>query len=96
MFTGRKNIVPGWFHLGHGIFGWIVNGIAFSYILVTNIFFCFPYTAPPVSAETMNYTSLVSYGLVVLVLLWWVVGGRKNFKGPVSAQSLPRKRVADQ
>ncbi|KAK5447955.1 hypothetical protein LTS15_009454 [Exophiala xenobiotica] len=89
LFTGRQRIIPGWFHMGNGPLGFIVNSIAMIYIVVSNVFFCMPYSVPPVTAATMNYTSLVSYGLALLVVIWWFVGGKKSYKGPrLSSQTL--------
>jgi hypothetical protein len=89
LFTGRKRTIPGWFHMGHGPLGFIVNSIAMIYIVVSNVFFCLPYSRPPVTAATMNYTSLVSYGLALLVVVWWFVGGKRSYKGPkLSSQTL--------
>lgn len=89
LFTGRKRTIPGWFHMGYGPLGFIVNSIAMIYIVVSNVFFCLPYFRPPVTAATMNYTPLVSYGLALLVVLWWFVGGKKSYKGPkLSSQTL--------
>ncbi|KAJ5689986.1 hypothetical protein N7462_004378 [Penicillium macrosclerotiorum] len=82
LFTGRKRVAPGWFHLGDGILGFAVNSIAIVYIFVTNVFFCLPYNRPPVTAAGMNYTSLVSYGMAILVIIWWFIGGRRIYKGP--------------
>ncbi|KAI1621672.1 amino acid/polyamine transporter I [Exophiala viscosa] len=89
LFTGRKRIIPGWFHMGNGPLGFFVNSVAMIYIVVTNVFFCLPYFVPPVTAATMNYTSLVSYGLALLVVVWWFVGGKRSYKGPkLSSQTL--------
>ena len=89
LFTRRKRAIPGWFHMGKGLLGFIVNSIALIYIFVSNVFFCLPYSVPPVTAATMNYTSLVSYGLALLVVVWWFVGGKKSYKGPkLSSQTL--------
>lgn len=82
LFTGRKRVAPGWFHLGDGFLGFFINGVALVYILVSNVFFCLPYNRPPVDAKTMNYTSLVSYGMAILVVIWWFIGGKKSYRGP--------------
>jgi choline transport protein len=81
-FTGRKRAPPGWFYLGDGIVGYAVNAIALIYIFVSNVFFCLTYDRPPVTAATMNYTSLVSYGMAILVVVWWFIGGSRIYKGP--------------
>ncbi|OOQ85476.1 putative choline transport protein [Penicillium brasilianum] len=82
LFTGRKRVAPGWFHLGDGPLGFFINGVAIVYILVSNVFFCLPYNRPPVTAKSMNYTSLVSYGMAILVVIWWFIGGKRSYKGP--------------
>ena len=75
--------------MGNGPLGFIVNALALVYILVSNVFFCLPYSVPPVTAATMNYTSLVSYGIALLVVIWWFVGGKKSYKGPkLSSETL--------
>ncbi|KAJ5633656.1 hypothetical protein N7528_001498 [Penicillium herquei] len=81
-FTGRKRAAPGWFYLGDGFLGYAVNAIALIYIFVSNVFFCLPYDRPPVTASSMNYTSLVSYGMAILVVIWWFIGGRRIYRGP--------------
>jgi choline transport protein len=79
VLTGRKYIRPGPFSLGR--YGTAVNLVACGYIVVTVVVFCFPYTLP-VSAESMNYTCVIVTGLSVLVTLWWIVHGRRNYVGP--------------
>jgi choline transport protein len=89
LFTGRKRIAPGWFHMGYGPTGYIVNIMALTYIVVSNVFFCLPFSAPPVTPATMNYTSLVSYGMCILILVWWFIGGNKSYRGPkLSSETL--------
>ncbi|KAJ5094269.1 hypothetical protein N7456_010130 [Penicillium angulare] len=96
-FTGRKRAAPGWFYLGDGIVGYGVNAIALIYIFVTNVFFCLPYDRPPVTASSMNYTSLVSYGMAILVIIWWFIGGRRIYKGPKLSSETYQvlERIAD-
>lgn len=80
MLTGRKTIVPGPFHLGG--WGWAVNGVSLVYIAVMVVFFCFPFVMP-VAAGSMNYTSAIVGGLVLVITGWWFVHGRGNYQGPV-------------
>ncbi|KAJ5509868.1 amino acid/polyamine transporter I [Penicillium expansum] len=79
LITGRKNITPGPFWMGKA--GFLVNAVSCAYIVVFLVIYCFPY-AMPTSAAEMNYTSLITVGLTVLVAIWWFVHGRKNFVGP--------------
>lgn len=80
VLTGRRNIVPGPFYMGKTP-GMVVNVVALVYILVTVVFFCFPFVMP-VSANNMNYTSVITVGLMALVALWWSYRGRHEYTGP--------------
>lgn len=76
----RRNIItPGPFWLGK--YGFFINIVSCLYMIVFFVIYCFPYSMP-VTAELMNYSSVITVGLVVVVLLWWVVAARKIYKGP--------------
>jgi len=36
----------------------------------------------PVTAQNMNYISVILVGYFLLAMFWWVVRGRKVFRGP--------------
>ncbi|KAJ5594804.1 uncharacterized protein N7459_001012 [Penicillium hispanicum] len=80
MLTGRTSITPGPFWMGK--LGFAVNAIACLYIVVSFVIYCFPYSLPT-SAGSMNYTSVITCGLIVLVGIWWMIHGRGNFQGPL-------------
>lgn len=80
VLTGRRNIVPGPFFMGRKL-GMAVNILSLAYILVTVVFFCFPQVMP-VSAQNMNYTSVITVGLMTLVSIWWFIRGRTEYRGP--------------
>ena len=63
-----------------GPVGFVVNGIACSFIIVFIIIFCFPF-ALPVDAQTMNYTSLITGGLTILVGIFWIFR-KGSYVGP--------------
>ncbi|TVY39196.1 Choline transport protein [Lachnellula subtilissima] len=79
LLSGRKSIKPGPFWMGR--YGFVVNAISCIYIVVFNVIYCFPY-ALPVKADEMNYTSVITVGLAVLVAIWWFVHGRSKYVGP--------------
>lgn len=79
LLNKRKAITPGWFWLGK--YGYVINIISCLYIVAFFVIYCFPY-ALPTSAQEMNYTSVITCGLALLVSIWWFVHGRTNFKGP--------------
>lgn len=79
LITGRRNIRPGSFWLGRS--GFAINASACSYIMASIVIYCFPYSVPT-TPESMNYTSVITCGLVVLVGVWWILHGRGNYHGP--------------
>ncbi|KAI9668573.1 MAG: hypothetical protein M1831_001012 [Alyxoria varia] len=81
VLTGRKNIVAGPFYMGNAL-GFVVNITSLCYIAVTCVFFMFPFVMPA-EVESMNYTSVITVGLMTIVAIWWFIGGRKNYRGPV-------------
>lgn len=80
LLTGRKYIIPGPFRMGK-VLGFSVNVLSVIYILVTVVFFCFPFELP-VSADNMNYTSVITVGLMGLVAIWWFFRARNDYRGP--------------
>ncbi|KAL1976671.1 hypothetical protein VTN31DRAFT_2953 [Thermomyces dupontii] len=91
LLTGRKNIVPGPFHLGK--YGFIVNAMSIVYIAVTVVFFCFPLVMPA-TVQNMNYTSVITVGLMTLVAIWWVFQGFRHYEGPVYSMEAARRLAA--
>ncbi|KAL4783287.1 amino acid/polyamine transporter I [Aspergillus varians] len=89
MLTRRKRVVPGPFAMT-GIWGWIVNFLAVVYILVTVVFFCFPFTLP-VTVQNMNYTSVITVGLMAIVSIWWLFRGFTTYQGPVYSKEAAEK-----
>jgi hypothetical protein len=75
----RSGIEPGWFWM-RGPTGFIVNGIASLYIIVFVVIFCFPFSMP-VAASSMNYASLMTGGLSLVVAAFWF-WRREGYVGP--------------
>ena len=69
LLSGRTHLVPGWFWM-RGSTGFAVNLISCLYIIVFLVIFSFPYSLP-VTAQNMNYTSLITGGLSLFVGVWW-------------------------
>lgn len=82
LLTGRKNIRYGPFHM-EGWLGFVMSGIACTYMIVFFVIFCFPYYLPT-SGKTMNYSSLIFGGLTIFVTAWYLLGGRKGYTGPLA------------
>ncbi|KAJ5774098.1 Amino acid/polyamine transporter I [Penicillium paradoxum] len=80
VLSGRQNMVPGPFYMGQNL-GMFVNVVSLIYILVTVVFFCFPFVMPA-TVQNMNYTSVITVGLMVLTAFWWFFRGRRQYHGP--------------
>lgn len=39
--------------------------------------------ATPVATDTMNYSVVVTGGVIILSIVWYWVRGRKEYKGPL-------------
>ena len=64
-----------------GKYGYVVNALGCILIVFFNIMFCFPY-AMPVSADLMNYNSVILVGVLIIVTFWWLVYGLKHYPAP--------------
>ena len=84
LFCGRKNLAPsqyGPFRLGK-IGGVVANVIACLWLIFAMIFSTFP-NFQPVTAENMNYSTVVLAGWVVAGACFYFLYGRKVYNGPV-------------
>jgi amino acid transporter len=80
VLPGRHMVADAAFKLGK--FGTIVNLITVAWILLAIVLFCMPTAVPVTDPGTMNYASVLFVGFAAISLLWYLVWGRKNFKGP--------------
>ncbi|KAJ5579450.1 uncharacterized protein N7459_005435 [Penicillium hispanicum] len=80
VLSGRRNMVPGPFYMGQKL-SMVMNILALMYIVITVVFFCFPLVLPA-TVHSMNYTSVIIVGLMVLTALWWFTRGRHEYQGP--------------
>jgi len=78
---------PGPWHMGR--FSTVVNLWACLWTLFVSIIFILP-TARPVTANTMNYAAVFLVAIFVAAYLYWFLGGRKWYTGPlVEAEITP-------
>ena len=80
LLTRRKYVVPGPFWM-RGAFGLVMHAVACSYIIVFIVIFFFPYSLP-VSAQTMNYSVLMTGALTLFVTCWWFWKKSRGYRGP--------------
>lgn len=64
-----------------GILGIINNAYACCYMVFV-IFWSFWPPATPITASTMNYSVLVTGGVIIFSIIWYWFRGRKEYKGP--------------
>jgi choline transport protein len=79
LFRGRDQLPDRFFKLG--ALGPFVNATAVAWVVLVDILACFP-TTLPVSAQNMNYMSVVAVGLVSMVMIFWFTTRKRHFKGP--------------
>lgn len=94
LLTRRRYVPAGPFSMGP-VLGPLVNGLAVLLIVLFNVAFCFPF-ALPVSADVMNYNSVILVGLTLVTAVWWLVGARRHYKGPVIPRLDEKGRVVDE
>lgn len=79
LLTGRKQVAEGNFHLG--ALGLACNVVALAWSALAIPLFCMP-TTIPVTADLMNYASVVFFAFFVISTAWYFVWGKKNYQGP--------------
>jgi len=65
-----------------GILGIINNAYACLYMIFVIFWSVWPLVTP-VDASTMNYSVLVTGGVIIFSIIWYWVRGRKEYKGPL-------------
>jgi choline transport protein len=81
VIRGRDKVLPKrQFDLGP-IFGPFCNIFSTLWIMLFSVLFCFPVFLP-VTAQNMNYLSVVAVGVCLFILALWWCGKRKTFTGP--------------
>ncbi|BAT93821.1 Amino-acid permease BAT1 Bidirectional amino acid transporter 1 GABA permease [Vigna angularis] len=77
----RKHFVPGPFNLGR--YGVIVGWVAVLWVLTISILFSLP-VSYPIKAKNLNYTPVAVACLLIFVVSYWIISGRRWFKGPIT------------
>ena len=73
-------LIWGPFHLPR-ILGIINNAYACTYMVFVIFWSVWP-PATPVDAESMNYSIVVTSGVILFAVVWYWIRGRKEYKGP--------------
>ena len=74
-----KRFRPGPYHLGK--VGWWINAYATAWTVFVTVIFVLP-TIRPVTAENMNYVSVILVGFAIFAVGYWYTGGRRFYIGP--------------
>ncbi|THH20951.1 hypothetical protein EW146_g508 [Bondarzewia mesenterica] len=77
------NFTPGPFYMGNGILGWSCNIICILWTLFVVVIFSIP-TVLPVTKDNMNYAAVITGGVFILSVIWYMLGGHVHYKGPIS------------
>ncbi|KAH7357510.1 amino acid/polyamine transporter I [Pyrenochaeta sp. MPI-SDFR-AT-0127] len=80
LFTGRKDVSHAKWNCGK-LVGTMANMVAIVWILFELVLFSMP-TVLPVTKVSMNYASVVLVGFAGMSMGWYLLYGRKYFKGP--------------
>lgn len=65
-----------------GIFGIAVNAFSCIYLTIA-LFWSFWPSYLPVTAENMNYNSLIFGAIVITAIVYYIVRGKREYTGPV-------------
>lgn len=79
VLRGRQAVKHSGFPLGR--FGFAINIATILWICLAVVLFCMPVSLP-VSADSMNYASVVFAGFASISITWYFVYARKHFTGP--------------
>lgn len=81
----RNEMEKGPFNLGR--LSVPINLIAVLWIAFFSVILCIP-TVHPVEAVTMNWSSLMIGAVAIFSLTFWMIIGRKNYKGNFISMAL--------
>ncbi|KAL4939267.1 hypothetical protein BDV06DRAFT_225179 [Aspergillus oleicola] len=76
-----KNVLPRARYLNLGPVGMFCNLFSVLWIVVLGVFVCLP-PQRPVSVGNANYTPAVVVGIFGVIVLFWLLSGRRMFTGP--------------
>lgn len=76
------------FHIP-GIFGIVNNAYACVYMIFVIFWSVWP-PATPVTAESMNYSVVVTGGVIIFSIIWYFIRGRKEYHGPLIDEEVER------
>ncbi|CAK7562813.1 MAG: hypothetical protein SEPTF4163_000667 [Sporothrix epigloea] len=71
----------GWFHIP-GLLGTINNIYACCYMIFVIFFSLWPSVSHP-DATTMNYSIVITSGVLIFSLIWYFIRARKEYNGPI-------------
>ncbi|KAI9703502.1 MAG: hypothetical protein M1820_005806 [Bogoriella megaspora] len=80
LLTRRVNVKPGPFWMPTSL-GMAILCISSAYIVVWNTIYFFPYVQP-VTAKNMNYSVVITGGLTIVALCWWLIKSVHGYQGP--------------
>ncbi|KIX02360.1 uncharacterized protein Z518_08301 [Rhinocladiella mackenziei CBS 650.93] len=79
--VAQASLIWGPFHIP-GVLGTINNAYACVYMIFVIFWSVWP-PVTPVDAETMNYSVVVTSGVIIFSIVWYYIRGRKEYDGPL-------------
>ncbi|KAL8686759.1 MAG: hypothetical protein Q9218_006884 [Villophora microphyllina] len=76
-----SQLIWGPFHLP-GILGIVVNAFAVCFGIIIFVFSFFPASYHP-APDTMNYSVLMTFAVILFSIIYYIVWARREFKGPI-------------
>ncbi|KAF8654784.1 hypothetical protein AX16_003439 [Volvariella volvacea WC 439] len=74
---------PGPFYMGDGLLGWFANILCMAWTVFICVIFSLP-VVRPVTAQDMNYASVITLGVIILAFTWYFTAAHRHYKGPQS------------
>ena len=79
--VAQASLIWGPFHIP-GLFGTINNAYACVYMIFVIFWSVWP-PVTPVNSQTMNYSVVVTSGVIIFSIVWYYIRGRKEYVGPL-------------
>ncbi|KAJ5129246.1 uncharacterized protein N7515_005285 [Penicillium bovifimosum] len=86
LWNGREEVHKAAWNCGR-VLGTFSNVVALAWIGFEMVLFSMP-TVLPVTAQSMNYASVVFMGFLVISAIWYFIHARKYYKGPPASDAI--------
>lgn len=92
--VARHTFVRGPVRFGGKACSLFIGWVAVLWVITITVLFCLP-VRYPVTDQSLNYTPVAVGGVFVLTVSYWLISGRKWFKGPQVTLHKDTDRLTD-